>query len=82
MRTDLKVVQLRKGAPPTTDIAGNLRILADQIERGELGPYDGVLVIGLCSGQCKPEPMMFGQTMLRHTLAGVCMHTANLILTE
>lgn len=81
MSANLKVVNLHS-TPPTTDIAGNLRMLADKIERGELGPYDGVLVISMPTGHYKPEVVMFGQTMLRHALAGVCMHTANLIIDE
>ena len=41
----LSVVQLHDGRPPLSDVVGRLRLLADQIERGELGEVTGALVL-------------------------------------
>lgn len=67
--------------PPLTDIAGRLRHLADQVERGEIQPESAYVVFGM---QDAFEPIFygFGRIADRHGVAGVFAHVAHLVLVS
>ena len=68
-------------APPLNDIAARLRHLADQIERGEVGP-EAAYVVLVDSVEFEPAFYGFGRMSDRHGLAGLFMHVAQLALTD
>lgn len=81
------VVQLR-AAPPLTDIAGQLRQLADWIERGaevagvDHGVVRGAYVVLDTDQQFRPIFHAFGEVKDRHGIAGLFTHCAQLALTD
>lgn len=77
------VVPLRT-APPLTDIAGQLRQLADRIEHGD-GDYTDVRaahVVLVHDAAFRPTFHAWGDVQDRHGIAGLFLHVANLALTD
>lgn len=85
----LKAVVRLRSAPPLTDIAGQLRQLADTIEAGatnEVGTsYASVraayVVLDL-DEECRPIFHAWGRVADRHGVAGLFLHCAQLALTD
>lgn len=85
--TKLRVVTPLRAAPPLTDIAAQLRQLADWIERGE---EHGDANYGQCvaayvvvEGEFfQPYFHAFGNVRDRHGIAGLFLHCSQLALTD
>lgn len=77
------VIPLRS-APPMTDIAGQLRQLADSIERGEEDCADVRAAYVVLDREAEFLPLFhaYGEVKDRHGLAGLFLHVANLALTD
>lgn len=77
------VIPLRS-APPLTDIAGQLRQLADRIEHGEAGYADvrAAYVVLECDAEFQPMVHAWGEVRDRHGIAGLFLHVGNLALTD
>lgn len=79
---ELSVVSpIRGGAPLLTDIAGQLRALADQIERGEVTPEAAYTVL-VMPDQFEPYFYGWGAVADRHGVAGVFTHVSILALSD
>ena len=82
MTPDLSVVTpIRGGSPLLTDIPGQMRQLADQIERGEVTPEAAYTVLVMPD---RFETFFYGWGAVadRHGVAGVFHHVANLVLQD
>ncbi len=67
--SNLRAVSSIRTKPPLTDIAGQLRVLADRIEAGELAPRAAYVVMH-CDD---PPPCVFGfgEVATPHAIAGL-----------
>jgi len=74
---DLKVVNFRD-KPGLIDIAGQLRRLADEVERGEVLPTAAYTV--LVTEAFEPIFYGWGRVSDRHGIAGLFNHVAQLAL--
>lgn len=77
----LKVVPLRE-SPLLNDLPGKMREFADRYERGEVGPFETLMVVGVYPSHFSPYFACWGDNPDRHATAGVMLHCANLALTE
>lgn len=80
MTEHLKVVPLSE-APSLLDVAGQMRQLADAIERGEHRPEYALCVI-VETDDFVPACFTWGRVPDRHGLAGLFAHLAQLALTD
>lgn len=78
MSAELKVVKFRE-EPGLADIAGQLRQLADQVERGEVEPVAAYAVL-VTEAEFEPVFYGWGKVADRHGLAGLFNHVAQLAL--
>ena len=87
MPPDLKVVELRPG-PVLTDIPGQLRQLADNIEQGLVLDVNGdpfkiqALYAVAVADTFRPIFYGWGAVGERHEVAGIFLHVAQLALTD
>jgi hypothetical protein len=56
----IKVIPIRDGRPPLTDIPGRLRSLADNIEAGHNGDISSVIILMPVEGDY-PRVLQYGQ---------------------
>lgn len=77
---DLKVVPIR-AAPALTDIANQMRQLADKIEAGDVDA-EACFCIVVHPDQFSPSFYAWGHVPDRHGIAGVFTHVAQLALTD
>lgn len=77
------VTPIRDGAPLLNDIPGQLRKLADDIERGgEYPEMEAMLTVGIPASEFTPVFWGWGNVPQRHQTAGVFLHCAQLALTD
>lgn len=73
--TDLKVVPIR-------DIVGRLRLLADEIESGEVPIDDYLMVIAPQDDFHEPYSACYGRNPSRYECIGLFQHLSKLALTD
>jgi hypothetical protein len=71
-----RVTQLRGGAPRVNDIVGQLRVLADNIERGEL-KVDTMVIVCLRNEQFAVQRYVIGDVVSRREIIGAHMQCVN-----
>lgn len=69
-------------APSLTDIAGQLRQLADQIERGDYADRVRAAYVLIEAAEMRPHFHAWGDIRDRHGMAGLFLHAAQLALTD
>lgn len=69
MTADLKVVELREGRPLLNDIPGQLRLLADRIEKGEQAAYTALVLIN--GDHYVPDTLLLGNAMETRLILGM-----------
>lgn len=77
----MHVVVPIRNEPPLSDIAGRLRHLADEIERGEWDVESCVVMLA-GAREFAPATFCFGDNPDRHWLSGVFLHAAQRTLTD
>jgi len=81
-RPQLSVVTpIRDGAPLLNDIPGQLRKLADDIEKGEY-QWTRAVVLGLDEDEYDPTYLSFGEAFRRRDLIGLFTLAAHMTMTD